>query len=551
MIFRGIRASKFRHVYGVPAKKDKCFENVRISRNAHEGNYCAVNPKFVGLVVEVGGGGSFIVLPIDKTGRVDHNVYKVSGHTGHVLDIRWNPFNDNIIASASEDATIKLWYIPDGGLSSDLREPLINLLGHRRRVSMLEWHPTAENILVSAGHDHSIIVWDVTKGTQVSRMECHTDTIYSMSFNRTGSYLATTCKDKRIRILDPRADKVVFEGASHQGNKASKIIYLGDTGQIFTTGFSKFSDREIAVWKEDDLSAPLRLESVDSSSGVLIPFYDHDTRMVYVAGKGDGNVRYYEMIEKSPFICYLSQFISGAPQKGFGVMPKRGVEVGDCEIFRLYKLHATRDLVEPVSMIVPRKSDTFQTDIYPETLAPLPALTAGEWLLGKNCAPVLLSMKTGSKTRTFKPVVFKPSENAIVTSERNQDRKYMFLRQETNPDYRPLHERKEKTGDRHKISNRFQAEEVTDCPSNNLLTEKDIKTSLNIGTKFQEVQKKWSGSSLKTPELELELDLLYKSSIMSGSNSVRTLTSRFDYKDNKEEEEAQVRVAKCFDNKEI
>ena len=29
-------------------------------------------------------------------------------------------------------------------------------------------------------------------------------------------------------------------------------------------------------------------------------------------------------------------------------------------IFRLYKLHATKDFVEPISMIVPRKSDIFQ-----------------------------------------------------------------------------------------------------------------------------------------------------------------------------------------------
>ncbi len=78
MTFRGIRTTKFRHVFGAPAKKEKCFENVRITRNAHESNYCAVNPKFLGLVVEVGGGGSFIVLQIDKTGRVDHNVCKVT-----------------------------------------------------------------------------------------------------------------------------------------------------------------------------------------------------------------------------------------------------------------------------------------------------------------------------------------------------------------------------------------------------------------------------------------------------------------------------------------
>lgn len=548
MNFRGIRASKFRHVYGAPAKKDRWFENVRISRNAHDSNYCAVNPKFVAVVVEVGGGGSFIVLQVDKTGRVDHNVNKVSGHSGPVLDIKWNPFNDNIIASASEDSTVKLWYIPDGGLNTDLKEPLIHLLGHRRRVGLVEWHPTAENILVSAGYDHLIFVWDITRGVQVSRIDCHTDTIYSMSFNRTGSRLATTCKDKKVRVVDPRTGSVIAQGTSHQGNKAAKVVYLGDTGRLFTTGFSKFSDREIAVWSEDDLSAPLRIDCVDSSSGILIPFYDHDTRMVYVAGKGDGNVRYYEIINESPIICYLSQFISGAPQKGFAAMPKRGVEVADCEIFRLYKLHATKDVVEPISMIVPRKSDVFQQDIYPETLAPIPALTASEWLSGKNGEPMVLSMKTASKTRTFKPVVYKPSENAIVTSERNNDRKFMFLLEETKPDYRPMNERKElspspQIDHRPYGANTYQkSSEYIRPRALDLLdgvTEKDMKTSLNLGTKFQEVQKKWSGGSLKTPEMEQELDYIYKTNLISGSNSVRTLSSRFDYKDNKEQEEAQ------------
>lgn len=38
-----------------------------------------------------------------------------------------------------------------------------------------------------------------------------------------------------------------------------------------------------------------------------------------------------------------------------GVMPKRGLEVSSCEIFRFYKLITTKSLIEPISMIVPRR----------------------------------------------------------------------------------------------------------------------------------------------------------------------------------------------------
>jgi len=38
-----------------------------------------------------------------------------------------------------------------------------------------------------------------------------------------------------------------------------------------------------------------------------------------------------------------------------GAMPKRGVDTSKCEIARFYKLHTSKDLCEPLSMIVPRK----------------------------------------------------------------------------------------------------------------------------------------------------------------------------------------------------
>lgn len=40
-------------------------------------------------------------------------------------------------------------------------------------------------------------------------------------------------------------------------------------------------------------------------------------------------------------------------------------------------------------------SHKFQEDLYPDTAAPLPALSAKDWLSGMNVPPLLISMKTG------------------------------------------------------------------------------------------------------------------------------------------------------------
>lgn len=40
-------------------------------------------------------------------------------------------------------------------------------------------------------------------------IDCHTDVILSMSFNTDGSLLATSCKDKKMRIIEPRSGAVM------------------------------------------------------------------------------------------------------------------------------------------------------------------------------------------------------------------------------------------------------------------------------------------------------------------------------------------------------
>lgn len=52
-----------------------------------------------------------------QTGRIEPNYPKVCGHQGNVLDIKWNPFIENIIASCSEDTSVSWdalgWHLQD------------------------------------------------------------------------------------------------------------------------------------------------------------------------------------------------------------------------------------------------------------------------------------------------------------------------------------------------------------------------------------------------------------------------------------------------------
>ncbi|XP_020818950.1 coronin-6 isoform X4 [Phascolarctos cinereus] len=351
---RVVRQSKFRHVFGQAGKAEQTYEDIRVSKVTWDSSFCAVNPKFLAIIVEAGGGGAFIVLPLAKTGRVDKNHPTVNGHTAPVLDIDWCPHNDSVIASASEDTTIMVWQIPDYTPVRNITEPIVTLEGHSKRVGILSWHPTARNVLLSAGGDNVIIIWNVGTGEMLLSLDdMHPDVIHSVCWNANGSLLSTTCKDKALRVIDPRK------------------------GQVVANNFEE----------------PMALQEMDTSNGVLLPFYDPDSSIVYLCGKGDSSIRYFEITDEPPFVHYLNTFSSKEPQRGMGFMPKRGLDVSKCEIARFYKLHERK--CEPIIMTVPRKSDLFQDDLYPDTPGPEPALEADEWLAGQDADPVLISLRDG------------------------------------------------------------------------------------------------------------------------------------------------------------
>ncbi|CAF3955446.1 unnamed protein product [Rotaria magnacalcarata] len=236
-----------------------------------------------------------------------------------------------------------------------------------------------------------IFIWNVGKSMILQTIDCHPEVILSVSWNFTGSRIVTSCKDKIFRIINPRTGQIVKSGMGHQGAKPARAIYLRD-GRIFSTGFSRMSERQYALWDEDNLGISLTMEELDSSNGILFPFYDEDTSLIFLCGKGDSTIRYFEYTPDAPYIHYINTYSSSDPQRGMGVMPKRGMNISTCEIARFYKL-LNNGLCEVISFTVPRKSELFQEDLYPDTAAEEHAITADEWIDGKDSHPQLVSVR--------------------------------------------------------------------------------------------------------------------------------------------------------------
>lgn len=96
--------------------------------------------------------------------------------------------------------------------------------------------------------------------------------------------------------------------------------------------------------------------------GVLFPTWDEGLGVLYIVGRGDSSIRYWEYQDGK--LHYLNAFNSNAPGKGYSFFPKRSVDVLRCEVMRCAKL--ADKTVEYISIVAPRKSQNFQEDLFPE-----------------------------------------------------------------------------------------------------------------------------------------------------------------------------------------
>lgn len=414
---RVVRSSKYRHVFGQVAKPEECYQNINSSRSAWDSNYIKANPKYFGVAWEAGGGGALAVIAHENQGKLNQaNPPLFTGHKGAVLDLDFHPFNDNLIASVSEDANIMIWGIPEGGLTKSHSDPIQTLSGHKRKVGTCNFNPVANNVLATSSTDFTVKLWDIEKGLNIVTTEGHADIIQSLDWNYNGSLIATTCKDKKARVFDPRTNTIAQETVGHQGVKGSRVCWMKD--KVLTVGFSKTSEREFNIYDHRNIANPLTRMSVDTSAGIIMPFFDHDTNILFLAGKGDGNIRYYEIVDDAPYFHYLTEFKSATPQKGIGFIPKRALNVAECEIARALKLSTNK--MEPISFRVPRKSDIFQEDLFPDTYAGEPALSADEWASGQNAEPVIRSLAPGFVAKEKPANDFNPVAQAKEEGPKNE-----------------------------------------------------------------------------------------------------------------------------------
>ena len=249
-------------------------------------------------------------------------VNRLSGHKGPIWEIDFSP-NRDLILSASEDNTAKLWQL-DGTLVTtyqghkagvwavdfsddqtkvitaswdktikiwDIKGKLLKTLrGHNDNVWEVEYAPQ-DRIIASASWDKTIKLW-TQDGEFITTLTGHRDRVWGIDFNSDGTILATASWDKTIKLWDIEqsvAQKKPVLIATIKGHKdaVNNVDFSPDDRTIVSAS----NDGTLILWDVSNPNKPKRKKTlVGHEDRVISVAYNHSTSEI-VSTSDDKTIR--------------------------------------------------------------------------------------------------------------------------------------------------------------------------------------------------------------------------------------------------------------------
>ena len=209
--------------------------------------------------------GSFgVVLPSTPK-------FTVKAHSVEVLGVRYDGTGGDLVATAGNDSTIKLWNTRNGQCQNTLRgssgHPMLavdmidgliagcssdktcrvwnvktsrmvhHLVGHMHKITCMRICPDKRNIITGSA-DRSIRVWDITRSTyRQSTTFRHSSTTNCMEISSDGNTIATGHMDGSLRFWDIRSgDRTADISNLHDGGVTSVQFDPTNGTHLLTNG---------------------------------------------------------------------------------------------------------------------------------------------------------------------------------------------------------------------------------------------------------------------------------------------------------------------------
>ncbi|CDZ97808.1 Tumor-specific antigen (contains WD repeats) [Phaffia rhodozyma] len=367
-----------------------------------------------------GSGGRLAIQPMEKRGRLPLvGDFPHFANGSDIVDFAVDPIgNESRVAVAGVDGGIKIWEVPQGGveLGTIVTQPETVLdCKTIDKVAKLVWNPLVKNVLAVLSNDSGagrLHVFGTSAGNILMDHTVSGSGVWTGAWNDQGSLIAVACKDRKVRVFDPRrlsASESGWTGPAHDSARGFQLAWLTDR-MFVSVGFAQGSQRKILVHSlKGELGSEIEVVTsfmLDVSPSVLFPKFDADTSILYLWGKGETSISAFDikLDGPKPALTRLPTF-AGPMQNAISFLPKSTLDVRKVEVAKGYRL--TPRTIEEFTFKIPRKNmDAFQDDVYPPTRDWTKGSELSAWMNRAGDAVPLVDLRPeGMKLASEAPVV--------------------------------------------------------------------------------------------------------------------------------------------------
>ncbi|WP_353571179.1 WD40 repeat domain-containing protein [Candidatus Albibeggiatoa sp. nov. BB20] len=162
-------------------------------------------------------------------------LYSLEAHQNWTKAVSFTQHDSLMLASASEDNTIRLWQVGSG------QQPNVTFEA-KSGVNSIAFSPDGK-LLASGSNDTLIRLWNVETGQEHQILQGHEYTVFSVAFSPDGQVLASGSVDKTIRLWDVQTGRELFTLRGHDGWVFS--VAFSPDGRYLASGSR---DKTVKLW---------------------------------------------------------------------------------------------------------------------------------------------------------------------------------------------------------------------------------------------------------------------------------------------------------------
>ncbi len=229
-------------------------------------------------------------------------IKELTDHKTSVHSVAFSP-DGYLIASGSEDTTVKLWNANSG-------KRIKALMRHPFPILCVAFSPDS-NIVAAGLAAGTITFWDVNYKERIKTLKGHADRVLSICFSPDGKFLASGSADKIIRLWDMGSGRAVKWLVGHTASVNSLAFSPG--GKTLASGSE---DGTVRIWDMDSGESIMRYEE---SAGVVNSLCFSSDGKLLAWGTASGAIRLWDVESGQEIRVFVGH--------------KDAIGVGDCLAF--------------------------------------------------------------------------------------------------------------------------------------------------------------------------------------------------------------------------